>query len=127
MFEGFNLISDAVDFGAPTFVCGSCGALMWYEERADKSINTSSPEFSLCCMKGTIQLPVLRQPPALLNALLNGDDERSRNYWENIRAYNSMFSFTSLGGKVQNSSTDGGGPPQSILSGQNYHRIGTLS
>lgn len=37
-----------------------------------------------------------------------------------------MFAFTSIGGKVVSSVNDGGGPPQFILSGQNYHRIGSL-
>lgn len=30
------------------------------------------------------------------------------------------------GGKVLTSINDGGGPPQFVLSGQNYHRIGSL-
>jgi len=37
-----------------------------------------------------------------------------------------MFSFTSIGGNVQSSIDDGYEPPQFILHGQNYHRIGNL-
>jgi len=37
-----------------------------------------------------------------------------------------MFSFTSIGAKIHSSINDGCGPPQFILSGQNYHRIGSL-
>ncbi|XP_072080936.1 uncharacterized protein [Arachis hypogaea] len=37
-----------------------------------------------------------------------------------------MFAFTSFGGKVLDSMNDGRGPPQFIISGQNYHRIGSL-
>ncbi|XP_072065617.1 uncharacterized protein [Arachis hypogaea] len=37
-----------------------------------------------------------------------------------------MFAFTSLGGKVLDSVNDGSGPPQFIITGQNYHRIGSL-
>ncbi|KAL4328966.1 hypothetical protein AHAS_Ahas13G0252900 [Arachis hypogaea] len=37
-----------------------------------------------------------------------------------------MFAFTSLGGKVLDSVNDGRGLPQFIISGQNYHRIGSL-
>ncbi|PNX62925.1 ATP-dependent DNA helicase PIF1, partial [Trifolium pratense] len=40
--------------------------------------------------------------------------------------YNSMFAFTSLGGKVETERNDGWGPPQFILRGQNYHRLGSL-
>lgn len=38
----------------------------------------------------------------------------------------SMFALTSLRGKVLSSINNGNGPPQFILSGQNYHRIGSL-
>lgn len=37
-----------------------------------------------------------------------------------------MFSFTALGGRIQTSSNRGGGPPQFILGGQNFHRMGSL-
>ena len=37
-----------------------------------------------------------------------------------------MFCFTSIGGKVETSINDGIGPPQFILSGQNFQRIGSL-
>lgn len=77
-------------------------------------------------MKGKVKLPFLQKPPELLYKLMNGEDHRSIHYKENIRAYNSMFSFTSIGGKVDTSYNHGGGPPQFILSGQNYHRIGSL-
>lgn len=37
-----------------------------------------------------------------------------------------MFYFTALGGRIQTSSNRGGGPPQFILGGQNFHRMGSL-
>jgi hypothetical protein len=37
-----------------------------------------------------------------------------------------MFSFTSLGGKIDTGVENGPGPPHFIISGQNYHRIGSL-
>lgn len=122
----FHYISETLDLGDPTYVCGSCQAQLWYDERAHKCIRANPPEFSLCCLKGTVKLPLLDRPPYLLSALLSGEDSRSSNYKENIRAYNSMFAFTSLGGKIENVYNEGGGPPQFILSGQNFHRIGSL-
>lgn len=98
---------------------------MWFEERAEMKKKTN-PEFSLCCMKGDVQLPFLQKPPPLLFNLATRSGHRSNHFTENIRAYNSMFAFTSLGGKIENSINDGGGPPQFILSGQNFHRIGSL-
>lgn len=71
-------------------------------------------------------MELLKKPPELLWNLINGEDDRSPNFRENIRAYNSMFAFTSIGGKIETNLNDGGGPPQFILSGQNYHRIGSL-
>lgn len=77
-------------------------------------------------MKGKVVLPYLLKPPVLLYNLLHGIDARAKHFKDNIRAYNSMFAFTSIGGKVDSSLNNGGGPPQFVLSGQNYHRIGTL-
>lgn len=57
---------------------------------------------------------------------MNGGHPRSKHFGENIRAYNSMFCFTSLSGKVQTSSNKGGGPPQFIIGGRNFHQIGSL-
>lgn len=99
---------------------------MWPHEQTGKVKCTGSAAFSLCCLKGKVELPYLPKPPSLLMDLLTDKDPRSKNFKENIRAYNSMFAFTSMGGKVLTSINDGGGPPQFILSGQNFHRIGSL-
>lgn len=77
-------------------------------------------------MKGQVEVELLRKPPELLHRLITGDERRASHFRENIRAYNSMFAFTSIGGKVDTTLNNGGGPPQFILSGQNYHRIGSL-
>jgi hypothetical protein len=37
-----------------------------------------------------------------------------------------MFAFTSMGGQTNTKINNGKGPPQFILSGQNYHSIGSL-
>lgn len=99
---------------------------MWYEERSDKTRRPKNPEFSDCCLKGKVELPMLEKPPPLLWDLMNGNDPRWKNFKENIRAYNSMFLFTSIGGKLQTSVNDGNGPPRFILFGQDFHRIGSL-
>ncbi|KAL6516143.1 hypothetical protein OROGR_019448 [Orobanche gracilis] len=115
-----------VDFGDPTSTCCYCNALVWPDEKTGRVKSIGSIAFSLCCMKGKVQLPYLPKPPTLLHDLLTDKDPRSKNFKENIRKYNSMFAFTSMGGKVQTSINDGGGPPQFVLSGQNFHRIGSL-
>jgi hypothetical protein len=37
-----------------------------------------------------------------------------------------MFSFTSLGGKIESSEGTGSWPPHFVIAGQNYHRLGSL-
>ncbi|XP_057451974.1 uncharacterized protein LOC130743762 [Lotus japonicus] len=115
-----------VDLGNMDMVCKHCGATLWLLERAEKSKSRVDPYFSICCARGKISIPYLKDAPELLFNLLTNNDPRSRNFLDNIRAYNSMFAFTSIGGKVVSNINDGHGPPQFIISGQNYHRIGSL-
>ncbi|XP_057430406.1 uncharacterized protein LOC130723394 isoform X2 [Lotus japonicus] len=115
-----------LDFGDMNMPCKHCGAILWYQERSEKTRDSTSPDFSICCMKGKILLPYLADSPSLLYNLLTDNDPRSRHFLENIRSYNNMFSFTSIGGKVDCGLNDGRGPPQFVISGQNYHRIGSL-
>ncbi|KAG5610821.1 hypothetical protein H5410_022102, partial [Solanum commersonii] len=51
---------------------------------------------------------------------------KSSHFREKIRSYNSMFSFTSMGGKVDVSINQTRGPRTFRLFGQNYHQIGSL-
>ncbi|KAF8093647.1 hypothetical protein N665_0381s0007 [Sinapis alba] len=90
---------------------------MWYGERLNKRRNAKKPTFSLCCMQGQVQLPLLKEPPSVLKKLLEGDDPRSRHFQKHIRPYNMVFSFTSLGK----------GPDMFQLQGENYHLIGNLT
>lgn len=119
MWEGY------MDLGAPTKVCKKCKALMWNEERNNKGYKNSEPTFSLCCRDGQVVLPEERQPPPYLAALLSGD-HKSTHFKNNVRSYNSMFQFTSLGGKIDKRINNGRGPYCFKLNGQNYHLIGTL-
>lgn len=51
------------DIGNPNWECQHCGALMWYQERKEKSRNSCKPKFQMCCGGGNVQLPLLEQPP----------------------------------------------------------------
>lgn len=99
---------------------------MWYNERIEKRNVKSYPKFSLCCMHGKIDLPPPPDPPQKLKDLMFKGDERSKNFMENIRPYNSMFAFTSMGGTIDTSVNKGRGPNVYRLKGQNCHRIGSL-
>ncbi|KAF7835337.1 ATP-dependent DNA helicase PIF1 [Senna tora] len=76
--------------------------MMRYEERL-KTKNIVHPKFSLCCMKGKVQLPAPKKTPKLLFDLFTRKDSSSPDFMKEIRNYNNMFAFTSMGGKIDHS------------------------
>jgi hypothetical protein len=99
---------------------------MWYDERVNKRRDTPNPEFSMCCMQGRIEIAPFKRLPRPLYDLYYKNDKRSKYFLENIRSFNSMFAFTSLGGKTHKTNNDGKAPPIFVMNGENYHRIGSL-
>uniref|UniRef100_A0A3Q7EEM9 Uncharacterized protein n=1 Tax=Solanum lycopersicum TaxID=4081 RepID=A0A3Q7EEM9_SOLLC len=84
------------NFGPQKYTCQYCGALLW-------------------------------EPPPYLKYLLGKESGKlGINFRKNIRAYNSMFAFTSMGGRVDGSINHSKGPYVFWMCGQNYHRIGSL-
>lgn len=77
-------------------------------------------------MIGKTRLPNVQSPPPLLNNLLLNKHPMSKHFIENIRAYNLMFSFTSMGGKIDSEVNKGRGPYIFKMGGQNHHLIGSL-
>ncbi|KAF1891422.1 hypothetical protein Lal_00017056, partial [Lupinus albus] len=74
-----------------------------------------------------IQLPLLKaHPPTLQHLLFDLKSNDSVNYQNNIRLYNMMFAFTSLGAKIDRSVNNGRGPPTIRIQGQPCHRIGSM-
>jgi hypothetical protein len=74
-----------------------------------------------------VSIPSLKKPPDLLDRLLGpSEDPRSGHFKENIRLYNSIFAFTSMGVNIDNKINDGSGPYVFRVSGQNCHRIGSI-
>jgi hypothetical protein len=106
--------------------CPKCDALVWNGETVGNNSDLDTIEVSICCMKGKITVPYMNDPPPLLRNLFAGVDRRCVNFISNIRTYNNMFAFTSFGGKMVTTRNDGRGPPNFVISGQNYHRIGSL-
>lgn len=114
------------DVGEPSFVCKYCKAIMWYEERSKKNQNTSTPDFGMCCMQGRIVIAPFAPLPQTLHDLYFQNDRRSKFFKENIRSFNSMFAFTSIGAKIDNTKNNGKAPPIFVMNGENYHQIGSL-
>ncbi|XP_056855451.1 uncharacterized protein LOC108858001, partial [Raphanus sativus] len=121
------LNSAYVDEGNPTFQCKFCKAKLWYGERLDRKTNSKKdPIFSICCGQGQVTLPMLRESPLVIKKLLYGKDAKSRYYQNNLRSLNMLFSFTSLGGKVDRSIPNGVGPKTFTMQGENYHLMGSM-
>lgn len=80
----------------------------------------------MCCANGKVQLPELKKPPATLLNLLSQSNIYSKHFQQHIRSYNMMFSFTSLGGKIESNINNGSAPSTFLLHGQNYHLLGSL-
>ncbi|GJY57416.1 hypothetical protein Tco_0456531 [Tanacetum coccineum] len=66
------------------------------------------------------------KPPSLLKELITNQNSKSANFIDDIRRYNSMFAFTSMGGKQDTSVNTGRGPYCYRLHGENYHLAGPL-
>ncbi|KAK9074699.1 hypothetical protein SSX86_003017 [Deinandra increscens subsp. villosa] len=124
IFVGIS--KDYLDHGDQTVICEICKAKLWKDESLLGRTNQLGKSFFLCCGYGKVQLPELSQPQESYKQLFSNSDEKSKYFLKNIRRLNSMFSFTSMGGKVDQSINNGKGPFVFRLSGQNYHTIGTL-
>ncbi|GJT15509.1 DNA helicase [Tanacetum coccineum] len=107
--------------GSCTYSCQHCGALFWGEERLKSVPRSSRPRYNRCCRGGRVVLRTYQVYPDYMKLLL-----RDRHFLENIRAYNQMFSMTSLGAQVDDSINNGRGPYVFKISGQLYHWIGSL-
>lgn len=111
--------------GPPTEVCEYCNAIFWKEERVNKNHVKDAPLFSMCCNKGLISLPPSNSTPSYLLTLHN-DKVMGPRFRRSIRIYNSMLSFTSMGGNIDYSINRSRGPYIFRLNGVTYHRFGSL-
>ncbi len=98
--------------GPMTEICEYCSAFRF----AGESKN--------CCQKGKIKIEDLSPYPEEMKDLLTNNHDDSEHFHENIRQYNSAFSFVSMGAKI--APPPGYGPYCFRIHGQVYHRSGTL-
>nr|GEZ97356.1 uncharacterized protein [Tanacetum cinerariifolium] len=73
-----------------------------------------------------MMLPRFHDTPPPLDNLLSHDQPSTAEFRDNIRVYNSMFSFTSFGAKIDNSINTGRAPYTFRINRQNYHWMGSL-
>nr|GEX93096.1 helitron helicase-like domain-containing protein [Tanacetum cinerariifolium] len=106
------------DLGDCDCRCRYCRASFWYVERLKGHSHNRTPEYSLCCGGGRIQMQRPREPPEYIKSLFE-----NKHFMENIRAYNQMFAMTSFGAKVDESINVGRG---SYVFKAGYHTELTL-
>ena len=105
--------------------CLSCKAFHWADECLSGSSKTH-PKFGMCCYQGKLDLPILQEPPAKLKDLYNGEDPVSKSFRKNIRRYNNVLAFTSVGREIDYAINDGQGPWVFRMHGELIHKIGSL-
>ena len=120
------ILLDYLDHGDQIIECMVCKAKLWKKEALICKKVKNKTCFSVCCSYGKVQLPEFKEPPPEYINLFRSLHPKSKNFMKNIRCFNSMFSFTSMGGKIDKSINKGKGPYVFRLSGQNYHSMGSL-
>ncbi len=102
-------------------IYGFYSAKMWIKERLIKSSNIN-PQFSLCCENGKVLLLSLPATPQELEVLLTSKERSVIKFWDEIRMYNLVLAFTSLGAKVDESVTRGTRPYSFCIQGEFYNK-----
>ena len=101
--------------------CGDCNASVWLAESTEKDRITKPPLFTIFCKQGRIKLLKIQDLPIVLKNLLC--DPSFRN---NIKVFNSLLSMCSMGGDIDYSILNSGGPFCFKVHGENDHSIGSL-
>lgn len=118
--------SEIVEICGMNLFCLSCGAMMWKLERLSTSTK-STDKFSMCCLQGKIILPLSTPLPKTLQSLLNNNHPQSKDFFNQIRGYNSALAFTSLGVQLDHQlANQKKGVYTFRIHGQIYHSIGSL-
>nr|GEU49522.1 helitron helicase-like domain-containing protein [Tanacetum cinerariifolium] len=107
--------------GKATYTCRHCGAMFWECEKHTRLSTRQEPQYNKCFHGGRV---ILYPPPEYPQYIK--DLYKDAHFINNIRAYNQMFSMTSLGANVDNSINNGKGPYVFRVSGQIYHWIGSM-
>lgn len=114
------------NLGQMNVKCLHCGGLHFRQERTGRD----SSIFTLCCQKGKVRLPHLRNAPYFQGLIENSQSEnratrlRSKNYMDNIRQFNSAFAMVSSEAHLDDSLTHG--IYNFKIHDTFYHRLGPL-
>lgn len=75
--------SEYWDIGIPTHTCRYCGAIVWVEERLQKTYNARNSKFGICCSHGRVTLPHYTEQPQRIYNLFCNNDKRSKYFQAN--------------------------------------------
>ncbi|XP_022030290.1 uncharacterized protein LOC110931193 [Helianthus annuus] len=123
-FKGIS--KDYLDHGEQNVICGICKARLWKDEAGKGKIELDKLCYLQCCGYGKVELPDFKDSQSSYQCLFRCMDEKSKHFLKNIRRFNSMFTFTSMGRKIDSSINKGNAPYIFRLGGQNYHSMGSL-
>ncbi len=115
--EGDEIENNRHKFEKMNNICNHCYALKWKKE----------PK-GFCCLNGQIVIaPLSPAPPSLHTLLTSNDPDSDEPYVNQIRAYNQVLAFTSIGAKVDKELANAkDGVYTFRIQGALYHRIGGL-
>ncbi|XP_021979942.1 uncharacterized protein LOC110876070 [Helianthus annuus] len=123
-FKGLS--KDYLDHGDQCVTCEVCNAKLWDAEKGRGRRKDGKMCYFLCCSYGIVELPDYKDARGSYRILFSKKNNESKHFLKNIRRYNSMFAFTSMGGKVDSTVNRGNAPFCYRISGENYHSIGSL-
>jgi hypothetical protein len=106
-----------------------CGDVFWFQERVKSAsaIMTRKIVCNLCCNGGKIELKMYKKTPKPLCTFLRFDgDARSMLFLQQIRSFNSLFAFTTLGAPVDRMINNDTSPYLFKINGIVHHGIGTF-
>ncbi|KAJ0566267.1 putative helitron helicase-like domain-containing protein [Helianthus annuus] len=112
--------------GDQVVVCDVCNAKLWKVEVGKGRVYLGRKSYMLCCGNGKVHLPNFKETYQEYQNLFKSLDDKSKHFLLNIRRFNSMFSFTSMGGKVDSKINRGNAPYVYRISGEDYHTLGSL-
>ncbi|XP_022014727.1 uncharacterized protein LOC110914228 [Helianthus annuus] len=92
--------TDYFDHGDQCITCEVCNAKLWDAEKGRGRKEKGRICYFLCCGYGKVELPDYKDAVPSYKKLFTYKDKESKHFLNNIRRYNSMFAFTSMGGKV---------------------------
>ena len=103
--------------GPMNILCIHCNARHFKSEK----IANEGFSFNNCSNHGEVKVNLLDDFPNLFKCLLNGEDENSTNFFQNIRYYNNSLSFASFNANLRDFSNSRPGPYCFIVHGQVYY------